>query len=130
MFADSSALVAIILDEPEMADFRARLKSSRRYTSAIVVYETTMAVMRNSRKSVAEAQSIVTEMLTAYRIQVLPMDERHANAALEAFDRFGKGRHKAALNMGDCFSYACAKVQKVPLLFKGNDFVHTDIKKA
>lgn len=127
MFLDSSALVAILLGEPDMSQLRAKLKSSRRYTSPIVIYETTMAIMRDSRKSIAEAQSTVNDLLKAYRIVVLPIDDRHAAVALEAFDRFGKGRHPAKLNMGDCFSYASARIQKAPLLFKGNDFSQTDI---
>ena len=130
MFLDSSALVAIILGEPDMPQLRAKLKASRRYTSAIVIYESAMAVMRNSQKSIAEAQSIVDEMLKAYRIQVLPIDGRHAALALETFDRFGRGKHPAKLNMGDCFSYASARIQNVPLLFKGNDFGRTDIRIA
>ena len=130
MFLDSSALVAILLGEPDMLELRAKLKASRRFTSPIVIYESSMAVMRANRKSIVEAQSTVFNLLKAYRIQVLPIGDRHAAVALEAFGRFGKGRHKASLNMGDCFSYASAQIQNVPLLFKGNDFIHTDIRIA
>jgi ribonuclease VapC len=62
--------------------------------------------------------------------QVVSMDRHIADLALDAHRRFGKGRHKAALNMGDCFSYACAKAHRVPLLCKGDDFIHTDIRIA
>ena len=113
-----------------MPQLRAKLKANHRYTSPIVIYESVMAIMRNSQKSITEAQSTVDEMLKAYRIQVLAIDGRHAVLALETFDRFGRGRHPAKLNMGDCFSYACARIQNVPLLFKGNDFIHTDIRIA
>lgn len=126
MFIDSSALTAILLNEPDMLELRAKLRKSRRYTSAIVVYETAMAIARNGNKPFSEAELTVTDILKAFRIQILPIELRHASAALAAFGRFGKGKHKAALNMGDCFSYACAQIQNVPLLFKGNDFVHVD----
>ena len=120
-----------MLEEEDMPDLRAKLKRSRRYTSAIVIYETVLAVARNRNKSVAEAEAIVAALLKAFRVQILPIDFRHASAALAAFSRFGKGtKSKASLNMGDCFSYASAQIQNVPLLFKGNDFSETNIPKA
>jgi ribonuclease VapC len=61
-------------------------------------------------------------------IEVVPVTEDHARLAREGFARFGKGRHAAGLNFGDCFSYALAKASGHPLLFKGNDFSHTDVK--
>ena len=60
----------------------------------------------------------------------MPISSQEADAALDAFSRFGKGQgHPAQLNMGDCFAYAVAKNRRVPLLYKGNDFVHTDVKR-
>ena len=66
-------------------------------------------------------------MLKSSKATVVPIDGVVGHIALEAFERYGKGRHKAALNMGDCFAYGCAKAHKVPLLFKGRDFAYTDI---
>ena len=130
MFVDASAIVGILLAESDMLELRAKLKASRRYTSPIAVYEATVAIFRVTSKSMLEAHAVVASFLKAFRIQVLPIEERHALVALETFERFGKNRHKAKLNMGDCFSYACARVQRVPLLYKGDDFVETDIKSA
>ena len=64
------------------------------------------------------------------RASMIDISAAIAREALLAFDQFGRGRHKADLNMGDCFSYACARERGLPLLFKGNDFVHTDITLA
>ena len=130
MFIDSSALVAILLGESDNVELRAKLKKSRRYTSTIVVYESALAVARNNNKPLLEAASTVTDLLKAFRVQIVSIDLRHTSAALTAFEQFGKGRHPAKLNMGDCFSYACARVLKAKLLFKGNDFGQTDIEIA
>jgi ribonuclease VapC len=68
--------------------------------------------------------------LSVAGISVVTIAERECELALKAFDQFGKGRHPAALNMGDCFAYACAKTHGLPLLFKGNDFAKTNIDPA
>ena len=70
------------------------------------------------------------QFLDVAKALIISIDDQIGVEALNAFSRFGRGRHKAALNMGDCFSYACAKVHRVPLLSKGNDFIHTDIRFA
>ena len=70
---------------------------------------------------------LVEDFQTVYAIKTLEIDTQIALGALDAFARFGKGSHAARLNMGDCFSYACAKNLKQPLLFKGNDFSKTDL---
>lgn len=68
---------------------------------------------------------------SVYRFEIIPVDERQAIVAREAWSRYGKlSRHPAKLNFGDCFAYALAKVLDEPLLFKGNDFIHTDIRSA
>jgi ribonuclease VapC len=132
MFVDASAAAGIILDEPDRDSLYRKLKSTkRRFMSAIAEYETVMAVRRVKQIGVPDAQSAVLQFQKIFAIQNVPIDQRHARIALLAFDQFGKGRgHKAGLNMGDCFSYACAKIQKVPLLCKGEDFIHTDIQVA
>ncbi|MFO1032622.1 MAG: type II toxin-antitoxin system VapC family toxin [Hyphomicrobiales bacterium] len=132
MFIDASAIVAIIAREPDHEDLEQRLKRHRRRAiSAIAAYEATLALARLRNLTLSEAQDIVLQFKNLYAISETPIEFRLAATALDAFNRFGKGRgHKAALNLGDCFSYACARQLKVPLLFKGGDFVHTDIQQA
>jgi ribonuclease VapC len=128
MFVDASAAVAVILKESDMDEFRKKLKATKqKFMSSIAEYETAMAVRRDLRINAAESLSTVRSFQTIYGIEHLSIGHPHSELALEAFDRFGKGRHKAGLNMGDCFSYACARANKIPLLFKGSDFIHTDI---
>ena len=76
------------------------------------------------------AEKIVLDFLKDIHGEMIDLDEKIARQAMQAHARFGKGRHKASLNMGDCFAYACAKVHRVPLLCKGDDFTHTDIELA
>ena len=72
----------------------------------------------------------MTRALHAANVAIVPITEEVAHAAVVAFERYGKGRGRARLNFGDCLSYACAKAHGARLLFKGDDFVHTDIAKA
>lgn len=132
MFIDASAAVAIILDEPDRETLRQKLKKTRRRTmSAIASYETVMAIRRVKQLTVAEAHDIVADFQRIFAINSVDIEARFAKTALDAFEKYGRGRgHRASLNMGDCFSYACAKLLKVPLLCKGDDFIHTDIRIA
>jgi ribonuclease VapC len=131
MFIDASAIVAIVTREPQYQDLAAKLaKTSARLTSALATYEATMALARMVREDFSHASMSVASFVQATRTRHVLIDEAIGNAAVTAFQQFGKGRHKAGLNMGDCFSYACAKVHRVPLLFKGDDFIHTDIQIA
>ena len=72
--------------------------------------------------------TLLARLVQDLGIETVPFTERHVRVAAEAFNRFGKGRHKAGLNLGDCFTYAIAYVEREPLLFVGNDFTHTDLK--
>lgn len=132
MFIDASALVAIVAQEPDHAELRQRLKRHRRRTiSAFVVYEAAVALARLGEISVEDAQILVMQFKKIFAVAEVHIEMRFAEIALGAFQRYGRGRgHKAKLNMGDCFSYACAKALDVPLLFKGDDFIHTDIRIA
>lgn len=128
MFIDASAMVAMLTGEIEAARLADDLAvADNRMTSAVAVYETVAALCRARAYSVSEAQYIVARFLTAGDIRIMPIGEAEMNIALAAFDHFGKGRHPAALNMGDCFSYAVAKSHDVPLLYKGEDFSKTDL---
>jgi ribonuclease VapC len=72
----------------------------------------------------------VDELLGLFDIEIVPISQALTHAAVDAFDRFGKGRHPARLNLADCFSYALAKSRELPLLFKGDDFSNTDLTPA
>ena len=128
MIIDSSALVAIILLEPEAITCMTKLVSASSLSlSAITLTETSMVLL-------SRGGQINLDLLDAYLAQidaeVVPVDRVQALLAREAFDRYGKGRHKARLNLGDCFVYALAKYYGEPLLFLGNDFTETDLLRA
>ncbi len=87
--------------------------------------------MRERKISAQDATSLVGELLTAASINAVAITDRIAGAAVSAFGRYGKGtKHPARLNMGDCFSYACANAWRTALLFKGSDFEKTDVRRA
>jgi ribonuclease VapC len=75
-------------------------------------------------------RSAIEQALRDARVEIAAVTPQQAELAIEAFRQYGKGRHPAALNIGNCFSYALAKATDLPLLFKGNDFIHTDIRPA
>jgi ribonuclease VapC len=102
--------------------------AERLFTSPIAVFETVAAIMRERAYSMREAQMAVEGALKIANIEIVPINRETGSLALEAFERYGKGRgHKAQLNMGDCFAYGCAKSLGVDLLYKGNDFAATDL---
>lgn len=128
MFVDASALTAILVGEDEADDLLARLKQApRRMISPLAVWETTVAVARRLDLPLFEARTAVREYLALAAIIVMPVPPEVGEGALDAFERYGKGRYPASLNFGDCFAYACARHFGVPLLFKGDDFSQTDI---
>lgn len=131
MFVDASALVAILARESGFEAVADHLRRAKRpLTSGIAVYEAALAISRRTA-SFDEARAIVWDFVELVGVTVVPVSEAETRAALDAFERFGKGRgHPARLNMGDCFAYACARVHGVPLLFVGDDFARTDIPAA
>jgi ribonuclease VapC len=131
MFIDASALTGIMTNEADADVLRQKLQTGRRrHVSGIVIYETVLALLRIKAKSRAEALHEVNAFVELNAIKYIDISHDLSELALEAFERFGKGNHPARLNMGDCYSYACAKHLKLPLLFKGNDFSKTDILRA
>jgi ribonuclease VapC len=131
VFVDASAIVAILTGEKEAADLSLRLRSTKSATtSPIAVFEAAQAIARKTDGDLHAAQADVNEFLTRTGMTSISIDAVDGMEALAAHRRFGKGRHPAALNMGDCFAYACAKRLGVPLLYKGNDFALTDIQSA
>ncbi|MCK0196151.1 type II toxin-antitoxin system VapC family toxin [Ancylobacter sp. 6x-1] len=129
MFVDASALVALLLGEPDAHDLARRLDAAGgAVTSPLALFETIAAVMTRRRIGRAEVEQEVERLLHESSITVAPITPEIGGFALEAFERYGKGRgHPAQLNMGDCFAYACARAHRLPLLYKGDDFVHTDL---
>jgi ribonuclease VapC len=124
VIADSSALVAILRNEPEAQEFRSLVAGNVTRVCAATVLETCI-VMTSTR------HHEVDHLLLDAEIGVIPFDAHHAQVAREAYTRFGKHPgSKARLNFGDCMTYALAKVTGEPLLFKGDDFTHTDITPA
>lgn len=131
MFVDASALTAILSEESDAYELLARLqKAQERTTSPLAIWETVLAVARNLGLEIRDAHQAVEQFLRLAEIEVVAVPPEARALAIEAYDRFGKSRHPAALNFGDCFAYACARHARVPLLYKGDDFPRTDIETA
>lgn len=127
MFVDASALTAILANEPEALALLEKLEAAEmRATSPLAVWEAGVALSRILRIPVATIAFTLRAFLKKAEIEVRPLPPESGYQALEAFDRYGKGRHPAKLNFGDCFAYACAKHANLPLLYKGDDFSLTD----
>ncbi len=126
---DTSALAAVVFGEPDAEALLAAMtrESGDLLISAATLVESTIVV---EAKQGSAAGADLQLLLMTLRVRQVPVDERHASAAAAAWRRFGKGRHPAGLNLGDCFSYALAKVERAPLLFTGSDFPQTDIASA
>jgi ribonuclease VapC len=125
MIVDTSAVVAILQGEPEDSSFaRALAAADRRIMSAGSYLELSI-VMIDRRGSGARQE--IDAFLARTMISVAPFDEEQGRLARDAFLQFGKGCHKAALNFGDCMTYALAKREDLPILCKGTDFAATDI---
>ena len=127
MIVDSSAVLAILLGEAEAERFADCIASAPRPRMSMVsVLETTAVALRRLRMNL----TLVIQFLDATGVILTPLGERQLILAGEALERFGRGRHPAGLNFGDCFSYALARSLGEPLLFKGNDFARTDVLPA
>jgi ribonuclease VapC len=129
MFVDASALVAVLLDEAEADRIAAALDNTEPHlTSPVAIFETVAALMRRKGCSRSVGEQWVRAALAAAEIATVPVTEEIGRVALDAYDRYGKGRrHPAQLNMGDCFAFACARVHGVALLYKGDDFKKTEL---
>jgi ribonuclease VapC len=125
MVTDTSALLAILQDEPERRAFNEALESAEsRLMSAATFVETSIII--ESRYG-AEGLRDLDVFIDRAGIEIVAVDTEQAHVARRAFSQFGKGRHPAGLNYGDCFSYALARVRGESLLFKGGDFSQTDV---
>jgi ribonuclease VapC len=124
---DTSALFAIATNESERPVFMEILELEKGVISAVSYVETVMVLTGRSRRL---ARARVDDLMRLSGIEIVPVDRSLANTAVNAFERYGKGRHPARLNLSDCFSYGLAKTRDLPLLFKGDDFSKTDIAPA
>jgi ribonuclease VapC len=128
MVIDTSAIVAIALNEPDAAELEVRIADDPvRLISAAIVLEATIVL--ETRLGDAGGREFDLWLLKI-GAEIVPVDAEQADAARRAWRRFGKGRHAAALNYGDCFSYALALTRGEPLLFKGEDFAKTDVNRS
>jgi ribonuclease VapC len=128
MVIDTSALLAILQDEPERRRLAEAIEAAprRRISTATLVETSIVLEARLGTDGIRDLDLLLGEA----EVEPIAVDAKQALAAREAFRRFGKGRHAAGLSFGDCFSYALARVLDEPLLFKGSDFTRTDIVAA
>jgi ribonuclease VapC len=125
MVIDTSALFAIAANEQERETFIELIEADGTVLCSAVTYVESVMVLTGRSKRLARIR--VDDLLRLFGIEIVPISQALTDAAVDAFDRFGKGRHPARLNLADCFSYALAKSRELPLLFKGEDFSNTDL---
>jgi ribonuclease VapC len=128
MICDSSAIVAILRAEPDAPEVARAIESAAVRRISAVSYVEAAVVIDSGKDAIASRR--FDDFFRASRITVETVSLRQAEIARQAYRDFGKGRHKAGLNFGDCFSYALAKEMDEPLLFKGTDFDQTDVEIA
>ena len=128
MVIESSALLAMLLDEPEADSISASLlRDPVHFVSSVTWLETQVVVQSRMGQN---GSALLDRLLRELRIVIVSFDAVHAQTAFAAWQRFGKGQHRARLNFGDCCAYATAILKDQPLLFKGNDFTVTDIARV
>jgi len=125
MVIDTSALLAILQDEPERRAFNEALEAAASRAMSVATF-VEVSIVIESRHGVAGLREL-DHFVDRAGIELVSVDVEQGQVARGAFSRFGKGRHPAGLNFGDCFAYALAQVLGEPLLYKGDDFPHTDI---
>ena len=125
MVIDTSALLAILLDEPERRAFNEAIEAAATRVVSVATF-VEVSIVIESRLG-AEGLRDLDLFIERAGIELAALDAEQAHVARRAFSRFGKGRHPAGLNYGDCFAYALATVLGEPLLFKGDDFGQTDV---
>ena len=128
MIVDTSAVIAVLLEEPEAAWFRVLLTSEADVRmSAVTDFETRLIAVHRRGPLLVERYE---ELLTSSGITIAPFDATQAALAFSAYRRYGKGNHPAKLTFADCAAYALAKGLDMSLLFKGEDFARTDVRRA
>jgi ribonuclease VapC len=125
MVVDTSGVLAILLDEPERRAFNEAIEAADSRSMSVATFvEVSMVI---EARFGADGLRDLDMFIERAAIELVAMDLEQANVARRAFSRFGKGRHRAGLNYGDCFAYALATVRGEPLLYKGEDFSQTDV---
>jgi ribonuclease VapC len=128
IFIDTSALIAVLVEDDDAAILGAKIDDDTApITSAAVILEASTRLSTIWAIDPRVARQHIETLLTRTGIEIMPIDSRVGQHAVEAFARYGKGRHPARLNFADCLSYACAKVAGATLVYKGNDFGQTDL---
>lgn len=128
LFVDASAMVSILAPEPDHAVFEAQIaQASGLLFSSIAAWETVTTLCRGFRAPEVLARKRLDSFLRTFNFQIVAIGEREGQMAMDAYSLYGKGRHPAKLNMGDCFAYACTKANNARLLYKGDDFAKTDL---
>ena len=128
MILDTSAIMAMLQEEPEAPAMEEALAAAS--AIAIAAPGLVEAYMVCEGRAGEKGARQLDALLERLGPEIVPFTAEHAALAREGWRRYGKGRHPAGLNMGDCFAYALAKARYQPLLFKGDDFAHTDVKAA
>ena len=128
LFIDASALVSMLANESDAFDLARRVRAAERtVTSPLAIWEAVVALYKSHDFDLDVARTLVRDFIAHQKVAILDIDAQTAEIAMDAFDRFGKGRHPARLNLGDCFAYASARVHELELLYKGEDFGRTDL---
>lgn len=128
MIVDTSAIIAVLRNESDAAEIGEAMQQARVCRMSAVSYVEAGVVTDSNKNPVLSRR--LDDLLRNVRMQLETVTAQQAQLARQAYRDFGKGRHKAGLNLGDCFAYALAKDLDEPLLFKGSDFKHTDIESA
>jgi ribonuclease VapC len=126
MIVDTSAMIAVLKDEPEASAIAEALQRAEVCRISAVSYVETAVVTDSNRNPVLSRR--FDDLLRDAGIELESVTAEQAKIARDAYRDFGKGRHRAGLNLGDCFAYALAKALDEPLLFRGDDFQHTDVE--
>lgn len=126
---DTSALAAVVFGEPDAELLLAIMKRSAGDLQISAATAVELGIVVEARQG-QEATDDLHLLITELGVRITPVDVAHVAVAVAAWRRFGKGRHAAGLNLGECFAYALAKIEGAPLLFKGDDFTQTDISIA
>ena len=128
MIVDTSALIAITFREHGHLGLIAKLASAPSAgIGTPTLAETGLVLGARLRR---DPRDLIVRLLAEFNVEAVPFGDEHWKEAIEAYQRFGRGRHKAQLNFGDCLTYAVARLAGEPLLFSGNDFAETDLEAA
>lgn len=128
LFIDASALVAMLVGEPDGLRHAAAIEADPDpIWSAMSCWETVSALQNSYGMDAVKARSEVEGAAADRPFRLVAIGDRELKVALDAYERYGKGRHPARLNFGDCFAYACARTNNARLLYKGDDFARTDL---